>query len=117
MTFAGFVDFAIALSLTIVIECSVAFAFGLRTINALLAVAAINLITNPILNFFITVAKSLNLFQINVFSLLPLELLVIFVEWRMLIYSVNGTTKKMFIVSFVMNMCSFISGLIILSLF
>ena len=116
MLFSGFADFAIALSLTIVIECSVAFAFGLRTRNAMLAVAAINLITNPILNCFIDLVKDLNLFQTNIFTLLPLELLVMLAEWRMLVYSVDGSTKKLLIVSVVMNACSFFAGLIIFSL-
>jgi len=117
MAFVAFVDFAIALSLTIIIECSVVFAFGFRTRNDLLAVTGINLITNPLLNCFISIAKGLNLFQVNIFSLLLLELIVVLAEWRMLVYSVDGSTRKLLIISFVMNMCSFSAGLILFNSF
>jgi len=110
-------DFMIALSLTILIECAVVFLFGFREKNVFLAVAIINLITNPLLNYFILVVRSLNLFQVNIFVLLILELVVVLAEWRMLLYSVSGSSKELLILSFSMNMCSFLSGLVLFTLF
>lgn len=110
-------DFVIALSLSILVECAVAFLFGYREINVFFAVAMVNLITNPLLNYSILVVQSLNLFQVNIYVLLILELVVVLAEWRMLLYSVGGSAKKLLILSFVMNLCSFLSGLVLFTLF
>jgi hypothetical protein len=111
-----FVDFMIALSLAIFVESLVAIMFGFRKRNVFLAVAAINLITNPILNYSILIIQSLNLFRVDFFILLIFELVVVLVEWRMLIFSVLGSAKKLLMLSLVMNLCSFASGLLLFSL-
>lgn len=108
-----FVDFMIALSLTILIEWVVVIAFGFRDRSVFFAVAAINLITNPILNFSILIIQSLNLFRIDFFVLLIFELVVVFVEWRLLVFSVWGSSKRLLLLSLVMNLCSFASGLLL----
>jgi hypothetical protein len=111
-----FVDFMIALSLAIFIESLVAVPFGFRERSVFLAVAAINLITNPILNFSILIIHSLNLFRVDFFVLLIFESVVVLVEWRMLVFSVYGSAKKLLMLSVVMNLCSFASGLFLFSL-
>jgi hypothetical protein len=101
------------LVLAILVEWLVLYFFGFRGKNYFFIIVAINLVTNPLMNFFILMVQSLNLFAFNVFSLLLLELAVVAVEWRMLIYLALGDAKKMLAVSLVMNLCSFASGLIL----
>ena len=109
-------DFIVALSLAILIECFVAIVFGFRQSRDILAVAAINLITNPILNYSILIIKSLNLFRVDFFVQLIFESVVILVEWRMLVFSVGESNKKLLILSLVMNLSSFASGLLLFNL-
>ena len=111
-----FFDFLIALLLTIVVEWCVVFLFGYRNKNVFLVVAMINLVTNPLLNYIILVIQYLNLFQINMPVFFIIELLVILAEWRLLIYAINENDKKLLILSVVMNLASFISGLVLFSL-
>ena len=110
------VGFMTALSLSILIECVIALGFGFRERSFFLAVATTNLITNPILNYSILIIQSLNLFRVDFFVLLIFELVVVLVEWRMLVFSVSGSAKKLLILSLVMNLCSFASGLLLFSL-
>ena len=114
--FSVFVDFAIALILAILIELLVVIAFGFRVKNAFLAVAAINLITNPLLNHSILIIHNFNLFRVDFTVLLIFELIVALVEWRLLVFSVSGDSKKLLILSLVMNLTSFASGLLFFSL-
>jgi len=111
-----FVGFMTALSLSILIECVIVFAFGFRKRRFFLAVATINLITNPILNYSILIIQSLNLLRVDFFVLLFFELVVVLVEWRLLVFSIYVSAKKLLILSLVMNLCSFASGLLIFSL-
>jgi hypothetical protein len=108
-----FVDFMIALSLTILLEWVVVIVFGFRERRVFFAVAAINFITNPILNYSILIIRSLNLFVVDFFVLLIFELIVVLVEWRLLVFSVCGRAKKLLMLSLVMNLFSFASGLLL----
>jgi len=103
----------IALLLTILIEWVVVIMFGFRERSIFFAVAAINLITNPILNYSILIIQSLNLFRVDFFVLLIFELVIVLVEWRMLVFSVCESAKKLLVLSLVMNLCSFASGLLL----
>jgi hypothetical protein len=111
-----FVDFMIALSLTILLELVVVIVFGFRERRAFFAVAAINFITNPLLNYSILIIRSLNLFRVDFFVLLIFELIVVLVEWRLLVFSVCGSAKKLLMLSLVMNLFSFASGLLLFHL-
>jgi len=114
--FDVFVGLLTALFLSILIECVIAFAFGFRERNLFLAVATINLITNPILNYSILVIQSLNLFRVDFFVLLIFEFGVVVVEWKLLAFSAFGKAKKLLLLSLAMNSCSFVSGLLIFAL-
>jgi hypothetical protein len=107
MVFGVFVDFAIALLFTILVEWGIAFFFGFRTKKDFFVLGAINLVTNPLLNYFILVVQSLSLFRVDLGALAILEGVVVVVEWRMLLYSVVGNSKKFLLLSSVMNLCSF----------
>jgi hypothetical protein len=105
--------FIAALSLAIAVEYVVFYAFGFRSIDNFLMIAAINLVTNPLMNYFILAMQSLNLFTLNLLSVLFLELIVVVVEWRMLIYLTLGNAKRLLAISLVMNFCSFGCGLVL----
>jgi len=114
--FDVFISLLTALFLSILIECVIAFAFGFRERTLFLAVATINLITNPILNYLILIIQSLALFRVDFFVLLIFEFGVVFVEWRLLAFSAFGNAKKVLLLSLAMNLCSFASGLLIFAL-
>lgn len=116
MELGVFFDFTFALILAILIELAVVIVFGFREKSIFFAVAAINLITNPILNYSILIIQNFNLLQVDFTVLLIFELVVALVEWRMLVYSVRADTKKLLILSIAMNLTSFASGLLIFSL-
>jgi hypothetical protein len=102
-----------ALFLTIAIEFGVAWIFRLRSKTELLTIAFINLITNPLLNYLILVNGYFQLISQNIILVLILEVGVVLVEWRLLLYVLRQDVRKMFILSVVMNGLSYIAGLLI----
>jgi len=102
-----------ALILTIVIEVGIAWLFGLRSKRELLTVLLINVITNPLLNYLITVNAYFHLVsQTNAF-ILCLEVVIVLVEWRLLVWVLRQSVKKMLVLSVVMNAASYLAGLLI----
>jgi len=102
-----------ALILTLVIEVSVAWLFGLRTKKEFWTVILINVITNPLLNYLITVNGYFHLVsQTNAF-ILCLEVVIVLVEWRLLVWVLRQSVKKMLVLSVVMNAASYLAGLLI----
>ena len=90
--------------ITIVIELFVAVALGYRKKNELLAVVAINFITNPLANI-------LEIYvHISFIELLFLEALIVLCEWRMLVWALDIETRKLLILSIVANLSSFVIG-------
>jgi hypothetical protein len=102
-----------ALLLTIAIEVIVALLFGLRSKQELWTVVLINVITNPLLNYLITVNGYFHLISQTTILILCLEVAVVLVEWRLLVWVLRQSTKKMLLLSFVMNTCSYLAGLLI----
>jgi hypothetical protein len=102
-----------ALLLTIAIEVIVALLFGLRSKQELWTVVLINVITNPLLNYLITVNGYFHLIPQTTILILCLEVAVVLVEWRLLVWVLRQSTKKMLLLSFVMNTCSYLAGLLI----
>jgi hypothetical protein len=96
-----------------VIEAMVALSFGLRKRAEIIAVIGINAITNPTMNYllltdqFLTGKKSDNL------TIFLLEVLVVIVEWKLLVYILGGDSKRMFRLSLLMNLVSLGIGLAI----
>jgi hypothetical protein len=105
-------NYIIALVLSIIIEISVAYLMGYKEKKYLLAILAINFVTHPILNYFILI---LGFAQINLNLLLVglLEVGVIFAEWGLLIHMFHKPKDKLFILSLVTNLVSFIAGILI----
>ncbi len=117
MAVSVIVDLLIVLSLTVVIEWAVVFLFGYRNIGVFLVVALINMVTNPLLNFAIALIQHLNLFEVNVPVLLIFESAVILVEWRLLNLAISGGSRRALLLSAVMNLTSFLLGLILFESF
>lgn len=106
-------NFLVALLLTIAIEVFIAILFGFRNKNSILAVVFINLITNPILNYFLLINNYFSFVFINTINLLIFEIIIILVEWLLLILVLRQSPKKLLALSAVMNFCSYITGILI----
>ena len=91
-------------------------ALGLRSGRALAAVACASLLTNPLLNF-----GGLLLAQAYDWSstpasavavVVPAEVAVVIVEWRLLLWALGGSPRRMLLVSAAMNAASALAGLV-----
>jgi hypothetical protein len=116
--FAGVLTrLASALALTIAIEVPVAALLGLRTRRAVAAVALVSVVTNPPLNFaLLALGLALPGFAENAaaywLTVAALELLAVLAEWRLLLWVLGGESRRMLVVSAVMNAASFGAGLV-----
>lgn len=103
--------YLVALLLTILIEVFVALMFGFRSKNEILSVILVNLITEPVLNYFLLINSYFSLVAVNIQLLLLLETIVILVEWRLLVYALQRNSNRLLVLSLVMNLASFALGL------
>ena len=99
-----------ALILTIAIEVSIAWLFGLRSKKELWAVTLINVITNPLLNYLIMVNSNFHLISQVTVLILCLEAGVVVAEWRLLVYALRLGVIRMLVLSVVMNSLSYLAG-------
>lgn len=104
--------FLLALLLTLAIEGGVAWLFGFRTRQSQLAVAMINVITNPALNVFLLVLAWLGV-KVTLLLILPLEVLVVLAEWRLLVYVFGDPKGRFFVLSLLANAASFLAGVLL----
>lgn len=100
-----------ALLLTILIEVLVALIFGYKHKKEICSVILINLITQPVLNYFLLIDSYFSLVAVNIQFTLPLEIIIILVEWQLLVYTLKRESKSLFVLSLVMNLASFAIGL------
>jgi hypothetical protein len=104
------------LALTLAIELPVAAALGLRDRRSLLAVACVSLVTNPALTWTGWALSTLWDWSGSaggtVALLLPAEILVVAVEWRLLLWALGGDSRRLLLVSIVMNAASAMTGLV-----
>ena len=108
-----FLNLAIPLLLTILIESFVAFTLGYRTVDDIKRILLINIFTNPAFvhlclfyNVYFDVKPSDELIFIA-------EIVIIFIECKLLMISSNYSREKMLTLSFLMNMASYIATLFI----
>lgn len=104
------ISFFAALLLTIIIELTAALLIGYRKRNEIITIILINVITNPALNYLLFVNRTLSLFEISIFVILFLELLVVLIEWRLLVFALKEKSNKLLALSIVINFCSYIIG-------
>jgi len=102
------------LLLTIIIELVVALLFSYKKKVEIITVILINIITNPILNFSIFINLYFSFINTNLpIIAILLELLVVYVEWKLLFYALQEKPKKLLLLSFTMNLCSFLTGVLL----
>ena len=104
--------YLLALFLTIAIEGGVAYLLGLRKRQSMLAVLAINVITQPALNYLLLLLGYLNV-NVTFTLILALEILVVLVEWQLLVYVLRAPKGRFLAVSFLANTLSFLVGLLL----
>jgi len=110
-------NFLLALFLTFLIEILIAFILGYRNKTFFIIIFFINVITNPILNYLVQLNYLFEIFSNKILLILPLEIIVILTEWLILVYVFDKRDKtKLLILSIVMNLASFIIGLVLFGL-
>jgi hypothetical protein len=100
------------LALTLAIELPVAALCGLRTRPALLAVALVDMLTNPPLNFAgMLIARFVDWSHWPALAwVLVAEIVVVVVEWRLLLWALGGRPRRMLLVAGAMNAASALAG-------
>jgi len=104
--------YLLALLLTEAIEGTVAWLFGFRTGRALLAVAMINCITNPALNYLFLFLAWLGV-EVRLPLVVLLEIPVVVIEWGLYLYIFGHPKGRLFLLSLTANVASFLAGLIL----
>ena len=103
------------LAFTLAVELPVAAALGLRSGRALAAVACVSLVTNPLLTLaglLLSRAYDWSASPAGALAVvLPAEVAVVLVEWRLLLWALGGSPRRMFLVSAAMNAASALAGL------
>ncbi len=105
-------SYLFALFLTIAIELVVAFLLDFKKKLEIVTIVFINSLTNPTLNYLLLVNDYFSFFDTNLLIILLLELMVVLIEWRLLFWVLREKTKKLLLLSLVMNFCSYIVGVI-----
>ena len=109
-----FSAYVIALVGTIVVEVGVGIVLGYRRFREIAAIALVNVITNPSLNYLLVLNEDRQFFVRNTASLLMLETAVVLIEWGLLVLALPYRKRlNLFFLSLLMNTCSCIAGAII----
>jgi hypothetical protein len=99
-----------ALAITEALELLVSLFFGMRRSDELWTVGYVNLITNPLLNYFMMLEVQFHGIKIGMGGLLLLELLIVIAEWLLMLYALRKNPVRLFFQSLVMNGVSAIGG-------
>jgi hypothetical protein len=103
----------LVLLLTIIVELIIACFFGYKKKSEIIVIICINIITNPVLNYLLLLNNHFSFVKLNLFVIPFLEIVVILVEWRLLVYVLSGKSGNLLILSLLMNFCSYVSGVLI----
>jgi len=106
-------SYLLTLFLTIIIELGVTFFFGFRKKLEIIMIVFVNIITNPILNYLLLVNYHFSFFKSSLLIILILEVIVVLVEWKLLFFALQEKSEKLLKLSFAMNFCSYIAGVLI----
>ena len=108
----------LAFLLTVLIEGAVALILGFRERYVLFTIFLANAITNPIVNYLSFLNSAFNWVSPSLLFLLPLEILIIVCEWKILASTFKKSPGKtsFLTLSIAMNACSFIVGSILFGL-
>ena len=103
----------ISLLLTILIELSISILLGIKTRNDIRIVILVNICTNPIVVYIANILKLLNNNLLYILTVILLEIIVVFVEFRLYNKSLKNYKKSKFILSLVNNISSYMIGILI----
>ncbi|MDB5190285.1 MAG: hypothetical protein JWN49_611 [Parcubacteria group bacterium] len=107
----------IPLLLTLAAELAVAWCFGFRTSTQYFAITAINLITNPVLNFILLLYGYVTSSSMPFIGIALLEVIVVLPEYLLLTFSLPQLKKsRAFVFVLIANIASFALGLLVLGL-
>jgi len=106
-------NFLWALTLTEIVELTVAYLLGFRKKSIIITIISVNLITNPVLNYLLLLNYHFSFIKHNLIIILFLEMVMVFVEWKILVYALIDKPKNLFKLSLIMNFCSYLSGVFI----
>lgn len=108
-------NFLIALTLTIWIEAIVAYLSGFKKKTELTVIALLNVITNLLLNCILLIANNVYRFSWSgwLLGVVILEIIIILIEWRVLVSVLGYNSRKMLVLSLVMNIASCLLGIIV----
>lgn len=105
--------YLLALILTLIIELSVAYIFGFRNKKSIITIIVANLITHPLLCYFLLMNSVIFIIPINYFSIIVLEILVVLLESILLFFALKQKYLDILKLSFGINIASFLVGLLI----
>ena len=103
-------DYLLTLILTIVIEVGTATILGYTSYVAIRTVVLLNLMSHPLLSYFLVLNEHFGLFDYSS-AVLILETFVVLGEFGGLLYVLREDPKNLFILSVSMNLASFLIGL------
>jgi len=99
---------------TLAIEIIVALIFGYRNKRAVMSIIFVNLITNPLTNYFLWLNTYFHLFSADLLHVIMLEILVVCIEWGLLVFALRRNIRSLLPLALTMNSASFIVGFIFL---
>jgi len=100
----------LALLLSILVEVPVAALFGYWRPWQIAIVALINVITNPPMNYLLLLNYHFGWVPRTTFLIAMLEIAVVFVEWRLLLFAFRQKPWRLLALSATMNFCSYVAG-------
>jgi hypothetical protein len=106
-------DYLIALLLTETIEVTVTILLGYRKRREIAAVILVNLVSHPILHYFLLLNRHFDMVAMNTYTILFLEAAVILVEWGLLVFTLRRKATSLLFLSITMNLCSYLIGVLI----
>jgi hypothetical protein len=109
----NFHDFVLALLLTEIVEVAVALFLGYRRPKEIIAVILVNVVTNPSLNYLLFLNDYYGFIRRGLVLILLLEAAVVLIEWALLVFALRRNKKGLLGLSFTMNTCSFLVGVLI----
>ena len=105
----------LALIFTLIIEITIAYLLKFRKKEEIQAIIAVNLITNPALNYFIQLNSQYNIISTAFTTIILLEALIVIIEFILLSLMLKQDKKRLFILSLLINIISFLFGLLIIN--
>lgn len=104
------INYILIFALNLSIESSVCFLFGFRKRIEYMGVFAVNGITHPLLMFVLNILYALDKRWIG--YIIILELLIVMAEWKLFEFMFKKKTYRYLLISGVMNLTSYLVGVI-----